>query len=423
MSTNVSKAPRQLGSRAETFAALCRDFEIDKKVEVLLNESGMNNLEDFRYFFDDMENVRTFVAADKTLKENVLRIQVARLRNAWDSYCVLAKKRDQGQATHQTHDLDDPLEEETLRGVVENWWTRHKVKFPPNFTPGDQAIARCYRELMTRLLTVADVWKIKDRLHQVTSTSKKVRIANMDLWKGEAEKDPQHPRTASQYLRCLHTYFLALSIAGSSPLSGRPSTAENQAASSIEYVSVPWDVLLMYYYRAMQHSAHLPEGQRLRWLEESDVAERAVWAREYRETQLTLGKIVQNNFYLRAACWQPPVLNTAPANTFPPPSPWVDKQPRKRKGNPKGKGKGGGNQQVTKHPLPKGGKAGNRQKVGTWATHLINGEVLCQAFNKGDCPKGKEKSCASGAHKCSKVLKGGKPCGQSNHSAKDCRSA
>ena len=209
MSTNVSKAPRQLGSKAETFAALCRDFEIDKKVEVLLNESGMNNLEDFRYFFDDMENVRTFVAADKTLKDNVLRIQVARLRNAWDSYCVLAKKRDQGQATHQTNDLDDPLEEETLRGVVENWWTRHKVKFPPNFTPGDQAIARCYRELMTRLLTVADVWKIKDRLHQVTSTSKKVRIANMDLWKGEAEKDPQHPRTASQYLRCLHTYFLA----------------------------------------------------------------------------------------------------------------------------------------------------------------------------------------------------------------------
>ena len=88
---------------------------------------------------------------------------------------------------------------------------------------------------------------------------------------------------------------------------------------------------------------------------------------------------------------------------------------------PKGKGKGG-NQQVTRHPLPKGGK-GNKQKVGTWAAHLMNGDALCQAFNKGDCPKGKGKSRASGAHKCSKVLKGGRPCGQSNHSAKDCRSA
>ena len=132
MSTNVSKAPRQLGSKEETFKALCTDFVLDKKVEKLLVESGMSNLEDFRYYFGDVDDVRTFVASDATLKDGPLRVQVARLRSAWNSYCILAKKRDHGHATNETHDLDDPLEEETLRGVVENWWSRHKVKFPPN---------------------------------------------------------------------------------------------------------------------------------------------------------------------------------------------------------------------------------------------------------------------------------------------------
>jgi len=190
MSTNVVRPFRQLGATEETFKALCTDFEVDPRVEKLLLDTGMSNLEDMRYYFSDNDDVRTFSAADNTLKDGPLRVQVARMRAAWNSYCVLAKKRDDGRATHETHDLDDPLEEETLRGVVENWWARHKVKFPPDFTPGDQAIARCYRELTTRLLTVTDVWRFRDRLHQVTTTSKKVRIPNLDLWKGEAEKDP-----------------------------------------------------------------------------------------------------------------------------------------------------------------------------------------------------------------------------------------
>ena len=63
----------------------------------------------------------------------------------------------------------------------------------------------------------------------------------------------------------------------------------------------------------------MPEGPRLKWLEDTDVSERAVWAREYRETQLTLRKIVLNNFNLRAACWQLPVLGNVIAPNFPPP--------------------------------------------------------------------------------------------------------
>ena len=91
MSSNISKAPKQLATKEETFKALCKDFDIDPRVEKLLVESGMKNLDDFRYFFDDMGNVRTFVASDKTLKDGILKVQVARLRSAWDSYCTLAK--------------------------------------------------------------------------------------------------------------------------------------------------------------------------------------------------------------------------------------------------------------------------------------------------------------------------------------------
>ena len=129
------KAPRQLSIKEETFKALCEYFDIDKTVETLLINSGMADLEDMRFYFEDDTDLRTFVASDATLKDGVLRLQVARMRAAWNAYCVLAKKRDDGRATHETKDLDDPLEEETLRGVVENWWTRHKVKVPPPTAP------------------------------------------------------------------------------------------------------------------------------------------------------------------------------------------------------------------------------------------------------------------------------------------------
>jgi len=109
--------------------------------------------------------------------DDVLRAQVSRLRRAWHSYRRLAAKRDDGRSTNATMGLDDPLEEETLRGVVGNFWKRHNVKFPPNRTPGDTTVARCYRELNQRLLTAHDVWRIKDRLRQVTSTCKKKRLA------------------------------------------------------------------------------------------------------------------------------------------------------------------------------------------------------------------------------------------------------
>ena len=107
MST-VIKVPRQLTNKEETFQGLCKDFDIDKKVEVLLLAFPMENLEDMRSYFDDDADVRIFVASDVTIKDGQLRLQTARVRAARHAYCTLARKRDDGRATHVTMDLDDP---------------------------------------------------------------------------------------------------------------------------------------------------------------------------------------------------------------------------------------------------------------------------------------------------------------------------
>ena len=84
----------------------------------------MNDPEDMRYWWTPDEDVRLFVAAHPDLKDVELNAQVSRLRRAWHAYRRLADKRDDGRATNTTMDLDDPLEEETLRGGTSGNATR-----------------------------------------------------------------------------------------------------------------------------------------------------------------------------------------------------------------------------------------------------------------------------------------------------------
>jgi len=118
------------------------------------------------------------------------------------------------------------------------------------------------------------------------------------------EREPLQPRTAARYLPCLHTYLLSLAIAGVSQQPGATALhAETQASDSTDYISAPWDILLAYHQRCEQNSEHLPEATRARWIEDADVAKRTIWVKEYRESTLSFGTIVNANFYKRAACW------------------------------------------------------------------------------------------------------------------------
>ena len=154
--------------------------------------------------------------------------------------------------------------------------------------PSDTLVSRCYRELDKRLLYAFNVWTVKNLMCQVTATRKKKKVGtDLYVYEEEPEVSP-----AGHYTDWLHTYLLALAVAGASKAPDAPSQTKTFGCDPTKYVSVPWDVLEAYYFRAVRASRHLPEDMRASWAEKLDTAERAMWVSEFREGTRTLGQVV-----------------------------------------------------------------------------------------------------------------------------------
>jgi hypothetical protein len=302
-------------------------------------------------------------------------------------------------------ELDDLLEEGTLRDVKVQFWKRYKVKYPVEVSPSDQLLSRCYREMDKRLLTVYNILKVKTLLHQVTSTKKRKQVGT-DLYTFEDEtEDTAGAHGVEKYLALLHTYLLALSIAGSSKVQGAPDE-EAFGSDSTKLVKVPWDVLQSYHFRASRAVMTVPEASRLAWLGERDIAERAAWVSQFREGDEPLGQVVQSIMEKRGAHWDTPIQNVV-MRPNPPPQPHQPQgQHQARTG--------------ASQPRPFSPSTPIKTKQGTIAAALRDGRTLCPDFNSGKCNT-KGPSCSKGLHKCAKVLRAGRPCGMSYHGAHNCR--
>ena len=79
----VVTAASDMGSKEATFTALAEDFQFAKVVRDLFLDSPMTTLEDFRYYFAEEKEVDAFCAAEESLKDAELRIQISRVRRAW----------------------------------------------------------------------------------------------------------------------------------------------------------------------------------------------------------------------------------------------------------------------------------------------------------------------------------------------------
>jgi len=412
MADNV---PVDKGSKEATFTALATDFKLDDKVRGLFLGGPMENLEDFRYYFADEKEIDAFVATEESLKGPEQRIQIARVRRAWAAVRQNGLRKESRNTISSVAELDDLLEEGTLREVKVQFWKRYKVKYPVEVNPSDQLLSRCYREMEKRLLTVYDVWKVKTLRHQVMTTKKRKKVGtDLYTFEDEAEVEPD-THGVGRYLAMLHTYLLALSIAGSSKVQGAP-VDEAFGNDSTKFVKAPWDVLQLYHFRASRIVMSVPEASRLTWLEERDIAERSAWVSQYREGDETLGQVVQAIMEKRGAHWDAPIQSMAlrPSTPLQPQQPREAQTPMKQK---RGQQEDPGRQ---KGEPPTPSNTPNKMKPGTLATALRDGTVLCQDFNRNKCDA-KGSSCSKGVHKCAKVSRGGRPCGMPFHGAHNCR--
>lgn len=415
----ADNTPVDKGSREATFTALTTDFGFDDKVKGLFLKGPMENLEDFRYYFADEKEIDAFVAAEETLMGPEQRIQIARVRRAWATVRKNGLRKENRNTVSSVAELDDLLEEGTLREVKVQFWKRYKVKYPVEVNPSDQLLSRCYREMEKRLLTVYDIWKVKTLLHQVMTTKKRKQVGT-DLYTFEDEAEVMsEAHGVEKYLAMLHTYLLALSIAGSNKVQGAP-VEEAFGSDSTKFVKVPWDVLQSYYFRASRAVMSVPESSRLTWLEGRDIAERATWVSQFREGDEPLGQVVQSVMEKRGAHWDTPIQNmfARPNPAFQPQQSRAVHSPKKQKHDQQ---KGYGKQAPQREQKPPFSPSSPKMMTpGTVAAALRDGKTLCPDFNRGKCNT-KGPSCDKGVHKCAKVLRGGRPCGMSFHGAHNCR--
>ena len=207
------------------------------------------------------------------------------------------------------------------------------MKYPVEVIPSDQLWSRCYKGMEKRLLTVYNVWKVKNLMHQVMTTKKRKQVGT-DLYMFEDVADKvTATRGGEKYLAMLHKYLLALSTAGSNKMQGAPAD-ETLGSGSTKYAKVPWDVLQTYYLRASRSVTLIQEVSRLLWLETKDVAEQAQWVSQFREGEESLGQVVRAIMEKRDAHWEVPIQSIAGHPTFSPQPPPVRDPKKPRRTNP-----------------------------------------------------------------------------------------
>ena len=172
------------------------------------------------------------------------------------------------------------------------------------------------------------------------------------------------------------------------PLPGTdPAKEVALSASSVEFVGVPLDVAMAYYFRAKKCVTALPPSRRLHWLQAKDVEERSEWVTRFREGTSPLGVIIKQVMEARDAHW---VVTSAAVTS----------------GAGEQQATGGTGQAALPPPPPQISHFREGPKV--------DGTKLCPDFQVGKCSS---KSCAKGAHKCGVIVRSQRACGSPGHGA------
>lgn len=378
---------------------LALNFSLAPEIQARILAEGLSHLEELRFFFDNEEHVGRWVAklglGDKTM------LETSRLRRAWAAVRLYFSTSEQDRSKVALTDLDTMLEDGELRDVKQAFWKRYRQRFPAEVHPADSLLSRVSRELSKRMLCVFAIWKVRSLYFQLTTVQRKRKLGD-NLYTEEAETEEAISKDADTYLDKLYTLLLAYSMAGVHPLPGTdPAKEVALSASSVEFVGVPLDVAMAYYFRAKKCVTALPPSRRLHWLQAKDVEERSEWVTRFREGTSPLGVIIKQVMEARDAHWV--VTSAAVTN-----------------GAGEQQATGGTGQAALPPPPPQISHFREGPKVGgkRVAAVLKDGTKLCPDFQVGKCSS---KSCAKGAHKCGVIVRSQRACGSPGHGAHQCR--
>ena len=214
-------------SKEATFTVLADAFNLDDKVTDLFLKGPMENLQDFRYYFAEKEEIETFVAA--TLGAEIMNssqwrdkdhywqlwAQIERVIDAWGTIRRIC-------CANENHSANAPMDANksigihTLRAAELRYWKRYKTKHPMEVSPSEHLLSLCHRQIEERLLTVQDMGEVRTMAHQVAAKIKKQH------GRAEQAEETSNANGVEKYMAKLYTYLLALGIAGSDKVQGAP---------------------------------------------------------------------------------------------------------------------------------------------------------------------------------------------------------
>ena len=252
--TSVRLVPVESTTIQETMESLGLNFSLDPVVTKALLATKIQNLEEFRFLFEDESKVDTFLAKLQLGDERL--IQGSRLRRAWTAVTLYYKNQDQDRSKVSVSDLDTMLADTELRDVKSNFWVRYGMRFPPEVHPADATLSRISRELSKRMLCVYNLWKVRTLQYQLHTTQKKRKLAE-GLYTEEAEDEDKIPHDWENYMDRLLTLLLAYAMAGVTP---RASVKDVRLDSLCGGAVGCGHALLLQGQTAVQHTASIPEA-------------------------------------------------------------------------------------------------------------------------------------------------------------------
>lgn len=397
----ISLVPRDGTTGEKVLTTLTTNFKIEDTILQGLVQAKIENLEEFRFFFEDESKIEPWTAKLKLGDDK--SIQVARLRRAWAAVKMYYQHMEQDRARVVTSDLDTLLDDSSLRDAKTTFWKRYHCRYPPEVHPADATLSRVSREMSKRMLCVFQVWKVRSLQFQLHTTNKKRKLGD-NLFTEEHEDDDATPKDWESYMDKLLTLLLAYAMAGTAAIPGGAGGAaipDTLGSDSCLAVEVPLDVVMAYYFRAKRTSSQLPLSKRLVWVQHRDMEERSEWVARFRESQATLGVIIKEVMAQRDAHWV--ALSWGPPEVTPPAAGGDSAQPPPK------------SSKVSQFTL---GKPVNGRQV---ARTMKDGTKLCQNFQQGTCKN--KTPCAQGQHRCALVTRKERVCGAAGHGAHACRNS
>ena len=182
--------PQGGGNPAQLFTELARNFKLHDAVRDALINSQIENLEEFRFLFDQETKVDLWIQKLSLGDEKAL--QGARLRRAWYAVRLYYQQAEQDRSKVALSDLDSMLEEIELRDAKTAFWRRYRQRYPTDLHPADATLSRVTREITKRMLCVFDVWKVKSLQFQFHTTNRKRKVGDNLFTEEQAEDDSAH---------------------------------------------------------------------------------------------------------------------------------------------------------------------------------------------------------------------------------------